>query len=170
MDSVCAAYSYSVLLNNVFKNGEMKYTPVRLGPVSDAVKAVFDNLSLPLPEVLRDVRTKASDVMRYGKASLNVDDPIYKLVLLYNDSYPSVVPIKKDGVVVGLVSVDDINRFFLKENHKVRPNYILLEENIGKVVGGMFYKRGRKKAFENSIIVGAMEYDVFIKRAEMCPT
>ncbi len=170
MDSVCAAYSYSVLLNNVFRNGEIKYTPVRLGPVSDAVKAVFDNLSLPLPEVLRDVRTKASDVMRYGKASLNVDDPIYKLVLLYNDSYPSVVPIKKDGVVVGLVSVDDINRFFLKENHKVRPNYILLEENIGKVVGGMFYKRGRKKAFENSIIVGAMEYDVFIKRAEMCPT
>lgn len=170
MDSVCSAYAYSVLLNTVFRNGEIKYVPVRLGPVSDSVKKVFEELSIPLPDVLKDVRCKVSDVMRRGSLSLKSDDPIYELVLLYNKAHPSVVPIEKDGDVIGLISVDDINRFFLKENHKERPNYIIREENIQKVVGGHFYKRGEQKTFQNSIIVGAMEYDVFVKRAEKCPT
>ena len=170
MDSVCSAYAYSVLLNTVFRNGEIKYVPVRLGPVSDSVKKVFEELSIPLPDVLKDVRCKVSDVMRRGSLSLKSDDPIYELVLLYNKAHPSVVPIEKDGDVIGLISVDDINRFFLKENHKERPNYIIREENIQRVVGGHFYKRGEQKTFQNSIIVGAMEYDVFVKRAEKCPT
>lgn len=168
MDSVCSAYSYSVLKNLVDEDND--YVPVVLGPVNATAKELFRKLGLDLPEVLKDVKAKACDVVRTPDYTLRGEDPVYDLVSLYNTKHPSVVPIMDDGVYEGLVSVDDINRFFLRENHSSRPLYSIRVDNIPRVIGGRFLKRGNEDSLETVIVVGAMEYDVFQSRVEACPS
>ena len=168
MDSVCSAYSYAALKNAV--DNENEYVPVVLGPVNQTVKNFFRRMDIEIPSILRDVKARVRDVVRTPNYTLRSDDPIYNLVSLYNRKHPTVVPIMDDGNYQGMVSVDDINRFFLSENHVTRPYYSVREENIPAVINGHFLKTGAAKAFEAVIVVGAMEYETFIKRVEKCPT
>lgn len=168
MDSVCSAYAYSVLKNQVDSQNE--YVPVVLGPVNKNAKKLFKELEIELPMVLKDVKAKARDVVRQPDYTLTADDPVYDLVMLYNSKHPSVVPIFDKGEYVRLVSVDDINRFFLRENHASRPPYSLNISNIPRVIKGEFYQRGSEESLETVIMVGAMEYAMFQKRVEDCPS
>lgn len=167
MDSVCSAYGYSVLKNRIDKKRE--YVPCRLGPVSKAVENVFENAGASIPSLLSDVRLRVSDIMKRNYVRLDVSNPVYDVIKLYNKKHPSVIPIFDGDKFICLLSSDDINRYFLLENHaKGRPFYTVSESNIQRCIPGYYFKKGRKAEVKSQFVVGAMEYDVFKSRVEEC--
>lgn len=166
MDSIAAAYSYAVLKNKIDKDNE--YIPCALGAMNRLSKGLFERLNLRPLNILKDTFSKVRDVTKRPTLILEPEDPIYELVNMYNQTNPSVVPIMKDGEFRGLLSVDDINKYFLRENYDSRPVYNLDMSNIRRVVKGFVIKRGEKDQFVAPIMVGAMRFSVFKKRLKEC--
>lgn len=166
MDSIAAAYSYSVLKNKI--DPENVYIPSALGAMNSISRALFDRLGLKSLEILKDTFSRVRDVTKKPTLILEPEDPIYELVNMYNQTNPSVVPIMKDDVYKGLLSVDDINKYFLRENYDSRPLYSLDINNIRRVVKGFMIKKGSVDSFVAPIMVGAMRFSVFKKRLKEC--
>ena len=126
MDSVCAAYSYAVLKNRIDSANE--YIPAMLGSGNSNTKKVFSDLGLAMPQFLRDVRPRVGEVQRKATVSVSSSDPLYLLLDIFQRRHPSVVPVIDNGEFKGLLSADDINGFFLRENSgAVRQRYLLSE-------------------------------------------
>lgn len=166
MDSVAAAYSYAVLKNST--DSENEYIPCTLGGMNRLSRGLFERLGLKPLYLLKDTFTKVSDVAKRPSLILEPEDPIYELVNMYNQTNPSVVPIMKDGSYCGLLSVDDINKYFLRENCDTRPVYSLDLNNIRRVLKGFLIKRGESDTFTAPLMVGAMRFSVFRKRLKDC--
>lgn len=167
MDSICSAYVYANLKNKT--DSENEYIPVRLGSANSNVKSLFSRLSLPLPDTLKDVKPKVRDVVRTPDFTLTSDCPVYSMIDLFAKEKITVLPVfDSRGGYLDLLSGDDINRFFLRENQGKRVDYTLSEENIAKVVPGYFKKYGECNFLVAPFMVGAMEYDVFRSRLEKC--
>ena len=62
---------------------------------------------------------------------MHPDDPIFNLVTLFRERRASVVPLLDQGKYRGLLSLDEITSFFLKENAG-RPSYLFYPENFPK--------------------------------------
>lgn len=166
MDSIAAAYSYSVLKNKI--DPDNQYIPVALGAMNSISRSLFERLGIKSLDILKDTFSKVKDVCKRPTLILEPEDPIYELVNMYNQTNPSVVPIMKDGIYKGLLSVDDINKYFLRENYDSRPVYSLDINNIRRVVKGFMIKRGSVDDFVAPIMVGAMRFSVFKKRLKDC--
>ena len=137
MDSVCAAYSYAVLKNQVDPANE--YIPVMLGPANAHTKRVFGNLGIELPRFLHDVRPRVGEVEKRPVMSVSSSDPVYTLMDIFLRRRPSVVPVLDDGAYRCLLSADDINAFFLRENTSLgRKSYLLSEDTIERVIDGEY--------------------------------
>ncbi len=111
MDSICSAYAYSVLKNQIDPDNE--YVPVRPGHLSDSVKAIAKALGITPPPYMRNVYPKVSDVMLLPAEKLEADQPLTVMAQNYKDSNPSVVPIYRHGEFLGLLSVDDITHYIM---------------------------------------------------------
>lgn len=167
MDSICSAWTYAVLKNRLDDGN--RYIPSMLGPANSNTRRFFASLSLDLPCFLHDVRPRVEEVRRTPTYSMTSSDPVYFLIDLYSRMKPTVVPVIDDGEFRGLLSSDDINSFFLRESrHGERMLYTLSEENLGRVVKGTFLKHGSADIVSAPIMVGAMEYGVFLSRLEKC--
>ncbi len=167
MDSIAAAISYSSLKNVLDKGNE--YIPVALGPLNTQSKAMLESLGLPDPLFVKDVYSRVSSVYRRPTLTVAPDDPVYELVNMYNQNNPSVVPIMDGGEFRGLLSIDEINRYFLRENRDSRPVYDILLKNIPRVIKGFFLKKCSCDMVHGPIMVGAMDYKVFSRRLAHCP-
>lgn len=166
MDSVAAAWGYSVLKNKL--DEENTYIPVVLGPMNKIAKNLFDSLSLEGPRLVKDVFSRVRDVEKHPSIVLNADDPVYELVNMYYQSSPSVVPIMDDNEFKGLLSVDEISKYFLTENVGARPIYDFNLRNIPRVLHGFFLKKPVEPdiVFRAPLIVGAMKIDIFKKKVK----
>ena len=165
MDSIAAAYSYSVLKNQI--DPDNQYIPVMLGPAGSRAKKVFGNLGLEMPMFLHDVKPRVGEVVRQPKYLVSSSDPLYALMDIFMRHHPSVVPVLDDGEYKGLLTADDINAFFLRENRKGgRLSYLLSEDNIERVIDGVYIKRGSVPSFHAPCMVGAMEYGTYIERLD----
>jgi manganese-dependent inorganic pyrophosphatase len=165
MDSICAAYSYAFLKNKLDPSNT--YLPVRCGNLNDATKAQFERLNLVPPPFIKDVRTKVSAVSRNAQSTVQITDPVYTLVSFYGStSRSSVVPVMEGDQYRGLLSVDEVSSFILKENSGKRPIYHFVVDNFPKVLKGSFLRKGEMPSFDAPIMVGAMRYTVFCKHME----
>ena len=163
MDSVCAAYSYAVLKNRIDSDNE--YIPAMLGSGNSNTKKVFSDLGLAMPQFLRDVRPRVGEVQRKATVSVSSSDPLYLLLDIFQRRHPSVVPVIDNGDFKGLLSADDINGFFLRENSgAVRQRYLLSEGNIERVIEGEYIQHGHCGVVRAPYMIGAMEYDVYLSR------
>ena len=163
MDSVCAAYSYAVLKNRIDSANE--YIPAMLGSGNSNTKKVFSDLGLAMPQFLRDVRPRVGEVQRKATVSVSSSDPLYLLLDIFQRRHPSVVPVIDNGEFKGLLSADDINGFFLRENSgAVRQRYLLSEGNIERVIEGEYIQHGHCGIVRAPYMIGAMEYDVYLSR------
>lgn len=167
MDSVASAWCYARLKNKI--DNENTYIPAVLGPLNRVSRSLFDKLQLAPPVFLQDAYTKVSSIVRKPSLVLSPQEPVYELVNLYNQSNPSVVPIIDDeGDFKGLLSVDDINRYFLRENRDSRPVYDFFLANIPRVLHGHYLKKCSCESFRAPLMVGAMRFEVFKKRLAEC--
>lgn len=160
LDSICSAYGYSVLKNMIDK--DHTYHAVRCGHMSDAVKKQFALMGIEAPPYMKDVKPKVGDVMLPPIEKVDASSPIYDLVQQYNENHPSAFPVFHGEKYVGLLSVDDITSWFLKDNKEKLPVYDFTAENIAKVIPGFFIRRG-KEEFQASILAGAAAYEDFCR-------
>ena len=160
LDSICSAYGYSVLKNMIDKDHD--YHAVRCGHMSDEVKKQFALLGIEAPPYMKDVKPKVGDVMLPPTDKVDASSPIYDLVQQYNENHPSAFPVFDGDKYVGLLSVDDITSWFLKDNKEKLPVYDFTAENISKVIPGFFIKR-EKESFRSSILAGAAAYEDFCR-------
>lgn len=136
MDSLCSAYAYAALKGSIDRIHE--YKAVRCGHLSDSVKGQLGVLGIEAPPYMRDVHPKVGDVMRTGEPGLDCMAPIFDLITIYDQTKPSAVAIFDGEVFKGLLSVDDITSWFLKDNSSGCPCYRFNSENFGKVIPGRY--------------------------------
>lgn len=166
LDSIASAIAYARLKN--LTDPDNSYQAVALGPLNDQTRAVLDELGLEGPLFVKDVYSRVSSVYRKPTMVLDAGDPVYELVSMYNQNNPSVVPIFEDEGYQGLLSIDEINRYFLRENRDSRPVYDIPLANIPRVIKGFFLKKGKEAVVHAPIMVGAMDWPVFIRRLREC--
>lgn len=166
LDSVAAALSYAALKDQV--ESGIRHVAAALGPLNAQSKAVLKSLGLEDPVFLKDVFCRVSSVYRRPTLVLAPDDPVYELVNMYAQNNPSVVPIMDGDVFMGLLSIDGINSYFLRENREGRPVYDILLSNIPRTIKGFFLRRGCATSVHAPVMVGAMDYKVFLKRLKAC--
>lgn len=168
LDSLCAALSYAKLKN--LTDMENEYVPVHCSPVSDGVKKQMEAMGLEIPEYMKDVRPKVSDVMLVPARRFQVSQPIFDLVQTYSTENPPVIPLFDGDDFRGLLSVDDITGWFLKDNRETVPVYSFSIENIQRVISGKVLHRGEKDLIEGSLLVGAAAYDSFCTFVDEFPS
>lgn len=165
MDSVCAAYAYARLKSQL--DSLNTYMPIRCGHLNKNTKALFERLGAASPQYWKDARPRVSSVMRTSdEISLAPDDPVGKLIALFSDSQPSVVPVVKADQLVGLLSLDDITAFFLKDNLGKRPIYHFHTSSFGKVMPGFYLQKSPIEEFDAPLMVGAMPFESFKPKIE----
>ena len=160
MDSVCSAWAYARLKNAI--DSSNTYVPVRCGHLSSSVKKQFALLETEPPVYLRDVSPKVKDVMLDIREKLELSGPIYDLIRVYDPAKPSAYPVYDSGRFYGLLSIDDINAWFLSESAAERPVYSFTEENITRVVDGTVIRHGKEPSFHGSVITGACTENFFL--------
>lgn len=159
MDSICSAYSYAVLKNRI--DPENEYVAVRCGNMSDAVKQQFALLDVEAPIYLRDVFPKVKDVMLREHYKLDASDPIYNLIRMYDESKPSAMPVFDGDRFFGLLTVDDISAWFLRDNADECPVYELRVSNILPVISGTLLHGDGKGTFSAPLLAGTATFDYF---------
>lgn len=161
IDSVCAALAYAELKNAT--DSSNTYIPVRCGHLSESVKKQLEFAKVTPPPYMRDVFPKVGDVMIKGDVRMEADTPIYDLVKVYNLSQPSAVPIFKNGNFYGLLSVDDITAWFLKDNSDPLPVYTIPVRNIKEIIPGRVLHEGKSDTITASLLAGAASLENFFE-------
>ena len=164
LDSVCSAYCYANLKNTI--DGENHYIPIRLGHMNATTKNQFNKINVNPPPFVKDVKARVQSVMMRDYWALGPEEPVYSLVRYLKKNHASVVPLLEHGVYYGLLSLDEITLYFLKENSRMRPKYHFNPANFTKVINGRFLQGDLTKEFEAYIMTGAMEVDVFRYRLQ----
>lgn len=153
MDSVCAAYAYAVLKNSIDRVNH--YTAVRCGHLSDSVKGQFSILGITPPPYMLDINPKVSDVMKTEGLKVDCNAPIYDLIQICQETTPSAIPLFDGQTFCGLLSIDDIAKWFLHDNVGDYPLYDLSLDNIEKVIPYKLVKRGARTSFRAPLLAGA---------------
>lgn len=167
MDSVCAAYAYANLKNTIDRVNN--YNPVRCGHLSDSVKRQFQILGITPPPYMKDVHPKVGDVMRVQEDKIDCNAPIYQLIKIYRDKRPSALPIFDNGKFYGLLSIDDITTWFLKDNTDKAPLYSIRVDNFQEVFHGKMIKKGQPESFEATVLAGNLPIDILQKKLDENP-
>ena len=162
LDSVSAAWCYARLKNIVDPTNT--YIPIRIGHMNETTKNQFEKAGAEPPLFVRDVRAKVGDVVTRDFWTLHPDDPVYSLVTMISDRHASVVPLLDGDTYHGLLSLDEITAFFLRENSGDRPRYRFYPENFSKVIRGEYILKNDIRWFDAYIMTGAMEFDIFCQR------
>ena len=159
MDTVCSAYAYAQLKRIL--DPEHDYRPIICGHLSESLSKQLDTIGFTPQPYMRDVHPRVSDVMHHPDVVIDADSPIYNLVNVYSMKQPSVVPVTENGSFYGLLSVDDITRWFLKDNSTAVPVYDFSVKNIASVLPGKVLHMGESERISASLLAGAAALDEF---------
>ena len=113
LDSVCSAYGYAKLMN--LQDPDNTYVPVRCGHLSDSTRSILEQLDIDIPEYKRDVYPKVRDVMLTDEHRIDADDPLTEVAAIYEKNSPSAIPVYEKDDFYGLLSVDDITNWTMRE-------------------------------------------------------
>ena len=166
LDSLCSAYAYAALKNRLDPDND--YKAVRCGQVSESIEKQLQMVGVEAPPFMIDVFPKVSDVMLKAAEKVEISQPVYHLVKTYREENPSVTPLFDRGEFAGLLSVDDVSAWFLKENTNDNPQYDFTVDNIDAVLPGQILHRGSRESFTAPITVGAaslMDFEEFIQKS-----
>ena len=112
LDSLCSALAYADLKN--LTDPENTYIPVRCSHMGDDIKTLLSALEIEPPQYMRNVYPKVSDVMLTTVEDAEADMTLSEYSRLINERTPSAFPIFEDGEYYGLLSIDDISAWTMK--------------------------------------------------------
>ena len=169
LDSLCAASAYARLKN--LTDPQNEYIAIHCSPVSDSVRKQMEVMDLEVPPYKKDVYPKVRDVMMEPTLFMQADAPIYDLIQVHSIDRPSVVPLFEGKDFKGLLSIDDITAWFLKDNKEEIPTYRFTVDNVLHVIPGRLIHRGKSDTVTGKILVGAATFESFreyVDRYEDC--
>jgi manganese-dependent inorganic pyrophosphatase len=169
MDSVCSAWAYARLKNEL--DTVNSYLPISCGHLNEQTKALFQDLGLEAPRLVRDIHPRVGDILQAPVDSLSVSDSILNAVRTLHDRTLSILPVFREGDFAGLVSVQEISDFLISEQIGGRPHYTFRVENFGKVLPGKLLRGAGEDEFKAPLMVGAMPFEQSIARIrELLPS
>ena len=113
LDSVCSAYGYAKLMN--LQDPENTYIPIRCGHLSSSVKKILEFLDIDIPKYKRDVFPKVRDIMLDADYRIDADDELTVVAAIYEKDNPSAIPVYDKSEFYGLLTVDDITNWTMRE-------------------------------------------------------
>ena len=112
LDSLCSALAYADLKNLI--DPENTYIPVRSSHMSEDIKQLLAVLEIEPPPYMRNVYPKVSDVMLTSEMKTEADLSLSECAKLVTEKSPSAFPIFENGKFFGLLSIDDISIWTMK--------------------------------------------------------
>ncbi len=113
LDSVCSAYGYAKLMN--LQDPDNTYIPVRCGHLGSSVRNILEFLEIDIPAYKRDVFPKVRDVMLSADYRIDADDELTVVAAIYEKDNPSAIPVYDKSEFYGLLTVDDITNWTMRE-------------------------------------------------------
>lgn len=123
MDSLCSAYAYASLKNQIDKDN--KYIAVRIGSLTGSIKKFFESIGAEAPRYKNHIYPTVKDVILEPGERIDVNMPLTSLSKYYNEENPSSYPIYDGEEFLGLLTIDDIALWFMQSIEKL--------EKIGSV-------------------------------------
>ncbi len=116
MDSLCSAYAYAKLKNQIDKDNE--YIAVRIGNLTKSIQKFFEDIGAEPPIYKNHIYPIVQDVILEPGEKIDVNMPLVKLSKFYNEVNPSSYPIYDGDKFLGLLSVDDIAIWLMQKLEK----------------------------------------------------
>ena len=116
MDSLCSAYAYAKLKNQIDKDNE--YIAVRIGNLTKSIQKFFEGIGAEPPIYKNHIYPIVQDVILEPGEKIDVNMPLVKLSKFYNEVNPSSYPIYDGDKFLGLLSVDDIAIWLMQKLEK----------------------------------------------------
>ena len=163
MDSVCAAWCYGILKNQI--DGENSYIPIRAGNLNKQTKAVFETLGATPPRLMKDISPQVQDVARRNILTLDENEPVLTAIKELDERTISLIPVfNNNHGFSGILTIHEITQFFLADNGVGRPVNNYLISNFDRVLPGYFYRRGKCQEFTAPLMTGVMPLDISLER------
>ncbi len=112
LDSLCSALAYADLKNLI--DPENTYIPVRCSHMGEDLKELLPVLDIEPPPYMRNVYPKVSDVMLTDVSDAEADMLLSEYAKMITERTPSAFPIFENGKFYGLLSIDDISAWTMK--------------------------------------------------------
>ena len=116
MDSLCSAYAYANLKNQIDSDNE--YIAVRIGSLTKSIQKFFDSIGAEAPIYKNHIYPVVKDVILEPSERIDVNMPLVSLSHFYNEINPSSYPIYDGNEFLGLLSVDDIAIWLMQKLEK----------------------------------------------------
>ena len=116
MDSLCSAYAYAKLKNQIDKDNE--YIAVRIGNLTKSIQKFFEGIGAEPPIYKNHIYPIVQDVILEPGEKIDVNMPLVKLSKFYNEVNPSSYPIYDGDEFLGILSVDDIAIWLMQKLEK----------------------------------------------------
>ena len=116
MDSLCSAYGYANLKNQIDTDNE--YIPIRIGNLTKSIQKFFESIGAKPPVYKNHIYPIVKDVILEPGERIDVNMPLVKLSKFYNEVNPSSYPIYDGDEFLGLLSVDDIAIWLMQKLEK----------------------------------------------------
>ena len=117
MDSLCSAYSYAELKNQIDTDNE--YIAVRIGSLTKSIQKFFENIGVDAPIYKNHIYPTVKDVILKPEERIDANMPLTSLSKFYNEVNPSSYPIYSEDKFLGLLSIDDIALWFMQNIEKL---------------------------------------------------
>ena len=117
MDSIASAIGYAELKSRLDDDNE--YVPVRLGDLNAQAEWAIEKSGAKVPDFMRHVMLRASDVMRTEFPVANESDPVREVGLTMAQENLDIVPIVDDGgALVGVMTERALAHRYIRESRK----------------------------------------------------
>ena len=116
MDSLCSAYAYASLKNQIDKDNE--YIAVRIGSLTKSIQKFFESIGAEAPIYKNHIYPIVKDVILGHSERIDANMPLTSLSEYYNEVNPSSYPIFDGDEFLGLLTIDDIALWFMQNLEK----------------------------------------------------
>lgn len=164
MDCTVASYCYAYLKNKI--DPETEYYAIRCGALNDQTKNAFRQAGVEAPRLMKNLYASVGDVVRRQVMALSPDTPILEAARIFYQENISLLPILKDDIYEGAVSVNEVSSYLVSQSGSGRPVYEFLVDNLSRVIPGKYLARGSEHSFCAPIMTGAMPTAIYLQRME----
>jgi manganese-dependent inorganic pyrophosphatase len=148
MDSIASAIGYAELKSRLDDDNE--YVPVRLGDLNAQAEWAIEQSEAAVPDFMRHVMLRASDVMRTEFPIARESDPVREVGLTMAQENLDIVPIvDDDGALVGVMTERALAHRYIRESRKT-STLVDAPTRVGAIV----------KVLDGELVCGEADTDV----------
>jgi manganese-dependent inorganic pyrophosphatase len=164
-DSIVSALGYAELLR---LQGVTNVVAARQGELWRETQYILDRFGVSPPELIDDVRPRASDVMTTEPIVGKADESAYCVGRLLRESRIRAMPlVNGDDRLVGLITVEDFAHILLTGLERDLMDQIHLDvHNVVETLGGRLVVEAKDRRLRDKVMVAAMDVETVRRRVE----